>query len=79
MVPWQFTEQYVRLARAVNTPICTGEDIYLNLAIMGNDDLRSQEADFHELAAAAILVLLAVLMLMNAGAVILRNKFQKRF
>lgn len=29
MVPWQFTEQYVRLARAVNTPICTGEDIYL--------------------------------------------------
>jgi len=37
------------------------------------------QADFHELAAAAILVLLAVLMLMNAGAVILRNKFQKRF
>ena len=29
MVPWQFTEQYARLARAVNTPICTGEDIYL--------------------------------------------------
>ena len=29
MVPWQFTEQYVRLAQAVNTPICTGEDIYL--------------------------------------------------
>ncbi len=37
------------------------------------------QADFHELAAAAILVLLAVLMLMNAGAVILRNRFQKRF
>lgn len=29
MVPWQYTEQYVRLARAVATPICTGEDIYL--------------------------------------------------
>lgn len=29
MIPWQFTEQYVRLARSVSTPICTGEDIYL--------------------------------------------------
>jgi L-alanine-DL-glutamate epimerase-like enolase superfamily enzyme len=29
MIPWQFTEQYVRLSNAVTTPICTGEDIYL--------------------------------------------------
>lgn len=29
MIPWQFADQYVRLSRAVNTPICTGEDIYL--------------------------------------------------
>lgn len=29
MLPWQFTEQYVRLSRAVHTPLCTGEDIYL--------------------------------------------------
>ncbi len=29
MIPWQFTDQYVRLAQSVNTPICTGEDIYL--------------------------------------------------
>jgi L-alanine-DL-glutamate epimerase-like enolase superfamily enzyme len=29
MIPWQYTEQYVRLARSVSTPICTGEDIYL--------------------------------------------------
>jgi L-alanine-DL-glutamate epimerase-like enolase superfamily enzyme len=29
MIPWQYTEQYVRLARSVTTPICTGEDIYL--------------------------------------------------
>jgi len=29
MVPWQYTEQYVRLASACTTPICTGEDIYL--------------------------------------------------
>ena len=29
MIPWQLTDQYVRLARSVNIPICTGEDIYL--------------------------------------------------
>ncbi|MBZ0301993.1 MAG: mandelate racemase/muconate lactonizing enzyme family protein [Anaerolineae bacterium] len=29
MVPWQFTDQYVRLSQSVNTPVCTGEDIYL--------------------------------------------------
>lgn len=29
MIPWQFTEQYMRLSYTVNTPICTGEDIYL--------------------------------------------------
>jgi len=29
MIPWQFTDQYVRLSQAVHTPICTGEDIYL--------------------------------------------------
>ena len=29
MLPWQLTEQYVRLAARCNTPICTGEDIYL--------------------------------------------------
>ena len=28
MIPWQFTDQYVTLSRAVRTPICTGEDIY---------------------------------------------------
>ena len=29
MLPWQFTDQYVQLARSVATPVCTGEDIYL--------------------------------------------------
>ncbi|MFV0402321.1 MAG: mandelate racemase/muconate lactonizing enzyme family protein [Oscillospiraceae bacterium] len=29
MIPWQYTEQYVRLSKASTTPICTGEDIYL--------------------------------------------------
>ncbi|MFT5087295.1 MAG: L-alanine-DL-glutamate epimerase-like enolase superfamily enzyme [Candidatus Latescibacterota bacterium] len=29
MVPWQFVDQWQRMAEAVNTPVCTGEDIYL--------------------------------------------------
>lgn len=34
MIPWQFTDQYVRLSQSVNTPICTGEDIYLKEGFM---------------------------------------------
>jgi len=34
MLPWQFTEQYVRLSQSVETPICTGEDIYLKEGFM---------------------------------------------
>jgi L-alanine-DL-glutamate epimerase-like enolase superfamily enzyme len=30
MIPWQYTDQYVRLSQSVDTPICTGEDIYLH-------------------------------------------------
>ena len=29
MIPWQFTDQFLRLSQSVATPICTGEDIYL--------------------------------------------------
>lgn len=29
MVPWEFTDQYVKLRNACTTPILTGEDIYL--------------------------------------------------
>jgi L-alanine-DL-glutamate epimerase-like enolase superfamily enzyme len=29
MLPWQYADQYVRLSQAVNTPLCTGEDVYL--------------------------------------------------
>lgn len=29
MIPWQFTDQWVRLSNSVQTPTCTGEDIYL--------------------------------------------------
>ena len=27
-MPWQYTDQYVRLSNSCATPICTGEDIY---------------------------------------------------
>ncbi len=29
MIPWQYTDQYVRLSQAINIPVATGEDIYL--------------------------------------------------
>jgi gluconate/galactonate dehydratase len=29
MVPWQLTQQYVKLSQSCTVPICTGEDIYL--------------------------------------------------
>jgi gluconate/galactonate dehydratase len=29
MIPWQYTDQFVRLATAIDIPVCTGEDIYL--------------------------------------------------
>ena len=29
LVPWQYTDQYVRLRNSTTVPICTGEDIYL--------------------------------------------------
>lgn len=28
LVPWQYTDSWVQLERALNTPVCTGEDIY---------------------------------------------------
>nr|HMN61638.1 mandelate racemase/muconate lactonizing enzyme family protein [Anaerolinea sp.] len=29
LVPWQYTDQYVRLSQSIDIPVCTGEDIYL--------------------------------------------------
>jgi L-alanine-DL-glutamate epimerase-like enolase superfamily enzyme len=29
LVPWQFTDRWMQIERALNTPVCTGEDIYL--------------------------------------------------
>ncbi len=41
MIPWQFTDQYLRLKNACDTPICTGEDTYLKEGFM---DLFEQQA-----------------------------------
>jgi L-alanine-DL-glutamate epimerase-like enolase superfamily enzyme len=41
MVPWQYTDQYVRLKASCKTPILTGEDIYLK---EGFKDLFEQKA-----------------------------------
>jgi L-alanine-DL-glutamate epimerase-like enolase superfamily enzyme len=40
MIPWQFTDQFVRLTQSVTTPICTGEDIYLKEGFMPLIDQR---------------------------------------
>ena len=29
LVPWQYTDSWVQIERALSTPVCTGEDIYL--------------------------------------------------
>ena len=34
MIPWQLTEQWLRLKNSVLTPVCTGEDIYLKEGFM---------------------------------------------
>jgi L-alanine-DL-glutamate epimerase-like enolase superfamily enzyme len=41
MIPWQYTDQYVKLRQSCNTPILTGEDIYLKEGFM---DLFEQKA-----------------------------------
>jgi len=34
MIPWQYADQWAELTRAVDTPTCTGEDIYLKEGFM---------------------------------------------
>lgn len=34
LVPWQFTDKWVQLERELDTPVCTGEDIYLKEGFM---------------------------------------------
>jgi phosphate transport system permease protein len=41
--------------------------------------IRLPQPEFHGLAAAAIVVLLVLLLTMNAVAILLRNRFQRRW
>lgn len=34
LIPWQYTDQFVRLSQAIDIPVCTGEDIYLKEGFM---------------------------------------------
>ena len=53
-------------------------DEFTVLPIQIYDWIGRPQAEFHELAASAIVVLLIVLLTMNAVAILLRNKFQKQ-
>ncbi|MBN1933949.1 MAG: mandelate racemase/muconate lactonizing enzyme family protein [Anaerolineae bacterium] len=50
MIPWQLTDQYVRLSNAVKTPICTGEDIYLKEGFMALFQARAVSVIHPDLA-----------------------------
>ena len=52
-------------------------DQFTVLPIQIFDWIGRPQAEFHELAASAIVVLLAVLLTMNAVAIVLRNRFQR--
>ncbi|MFD0900084.1 phosphate ABC transporter permease PstA [Actinomadura sediminis] len=54
-------------------------DAYTVLPIQIFNWVKQPEAEFHTLASAAIVVLLAILLTMNSAAVWLRNRFEKRW
>ena len=41
MIPWQFVDQWMALKDGVDTPVCTGEDIYLREGFMPLVDARA--------------------------------------
>ncbi|MEX0761494.1 MAG: mandelate racemase/muconate lactonizing enzyme family protein [Dehalococcoidia bacterium] len=41
MIPWQFTDQWLRLKNSCATPVCTGEDIYLKEGFYDLFDARA--------------------------------------
>lgn len=53
------------------------QDSFTALPIQIYNWVSRPQKEFHELAAAGIIVLMIVLLSMNAGAIFLRNKFQK--
>ena len=46
--------------------------------MFGDSRISRPQPEFHRLAAAAILVLLGILLTMNAAAILLRNRYQRR-
>ncbi len=52
MIPWQFTDQYVRLSNSCDTPICTGEDIYCKEGFMDLFEARAISVCHPDLATA---------------------------
>ncbi|TMQ92221.1 phosphate ABC transporter permease PstA [Actinomadura soli] len=53
-------------------------DAYTVLPIQIFNWIKQPEAEFHTLASAAIVILLAILLLMNSVAIWLRNRYEKR-
>ena len=54
-------------------------DSYTVLPIQIFNWIREPQAEFHTLAAAAIVILLTILLAMNSVAIWLRNRYQKRW
>jgi phosphate transport system permease protein len=52
---------------------------YTTLPIQIYNLIKEPQAEFQELAAASIVLLLAILLLMNSVAIVIRNRFQKRW
>jgi phosphate transport system permease protein len=54
-------------------------DAFTVLPIQIFNWIKQPEAEFHTLAAAAIVILLAILLVMNSLAIWLRNRYQRRW
>ena len=52
---------------------------YTSLPLIVFNWARQPSEDFRQLSAAAIIVLLAIILLLNAVAILLRNRFEKRW
>ena len=52
---------------------------YTTLPIQIYNLIKQPQAEFQELASAAIVLLLVILLLMNSFAIFIRNRFQKQW
>jgi phosphate transport system permease protein len=60
-------------------PLVAGEQPLIAMPLQIFNWVASPRAEFRELAAAGIIVLLGTLLLMNAVAIYLRNRFSRRW